>query len=110
MSKRQIDPILDEVVKKLKAEFRLSKLFLFGSRAAKSAARDSDYDLVAVVPKSDLSRFKREINARVALKDIPAAIDIFVFTESEFSKARKEPGSVAEIASFEGREIPLGNF
>jgi predicted nucleotidyltransferase len=109
VARKKNDPILDKVVKKLKAELQLSKLFLFGSRSSQSAGQDSDYDLLAIVSESDLSRFRREINARLALKDIPAAIDIFVFTESEFSKSCKEPGSIAEIASVEGLEIPIGN-
>jgi predicted nucleotidyltransferase len=104
------DRIFEAIVKKLKDELRLSKLFLFGSRNDGRSTKDSDYDFVAVVPKSSLPRFKREVNARLALKDIPAAIDIFVYTESEFEKARKEIGSIAEIASVEGREIPLGDL
>lgn len=108
MSSINKDPILDSIITRLKVEFGLSKLILFGSRAKNEGSKDSDYDLVAVVQKSSVPRFDREISARVALKDVPAAIDIFVFTESEFIEAKQNLGSVAEIASSEGREISLG--
>ncbi len=104
------DVVFEAIVKKLKAEFRLSRLYLFGSRGRGEAQRDSDYDIVAVIPSSKLTRFKREVDARVALKDVPAAIDIFVYTEKEFEQDQKEFGSIAETATFEGREIHLDDF
>jgi predicted nucleotidyltransferase len=73
------DAVFDAIVKKLKAEFKLSRLYLFGSRGRGEGQRDSDYDIVAIVPNSKLSRFKREVEARVALKDVPAAIDFCLY-------------------------------
>lgn len=104
------DEILGSIIRELKEQFPLSRLFLFGSRGRGEADRDSDFDLVVVVRDSTESRFKREVRARVALKDVPAAIDIFVYTESEFDEARKEFGSIAETATVEGQEIPLAGI
>ena len=111
MTKRKInDPLVNEIVNKLKEEFKLSKLYLFGSRGRGDSNKESDYDIVAVIPSSRLTREKRDIQARIALQDIPAAIDIFVFTEKEFAEARKETGSLAETVTFEGKEIPFANL
>lgn len=101
------DPILNEIVNKLKSEFKLLKVYLFGSRSAGNAGPDSDYDIVAIVPDSKISRLRREIDARVVLADLPAAIDIFVYTEEEFEDASNRFGSVAELAVTEGMEIPV---
>jgi predicted nucleotidyltransferase len=111
MMKRKInDPLVNEIAKRLKEEFKLSRLYLFGSRGRGDSNKDSDYDIVAVTPSSRFTREKRDIQARVALQDIPAAIDVFVFTEKEFEEARKEIGSLAETVTFEGKEIPFGNL
>lgn len=111
MSKKRTsvkDHTLDLIVRNLLAKMKLKRLYLFGSRARGDHSVESDYDLVAVVGSSRLSKLERSAKARTAIGSVRAAVDIVVLTEDEFKTASSESGTLAELALSEGREIALG--
>lgn len=106
--KKTNDPTLDLIVKNLTSSMKLKSLYLFGSRAREDHHSDSDYDLVAVVKSSILSKFERSTKARTVIGSVSAAVDVVVLTEQEFKADVKEPGTLAQIAFSEGRKIDIG--
>ena len=105
----KIDKKITEIVSALKAEFKPSRLFLFGSRSNDTATPDSDYDFVVVVPKNTKSRAENMEKARQLLhKKCKISADVFVYSQEEFADWEDELNSIPETAKNTGREIDLG--
>jgi predicted nucleotidyltransferase len=102
------DAKLDEILARLIPEFQPTKIFLFGSRANKSASADSDYDLFFVVKNSNLSRRERMTKALQLLWGCGVSTDIFIYTEEEFKEWKEEFSSIAHTAASEGLELKVG--
>ncbi len=102
------DPVLEQIIERLMAEFHPRRVFLFGSRANGTAHVDSDYDLVLVVEKSDRSSLDRMEQARLALKGLRVSADVFVYTEPEFDRWKDQFSSIPETALNTGRELKVG--
>jgi predicted nucleotidyltransferase len=76
-------------------------IWLFGSRARGDAREDSDWDLMVVVPDDALdlaAAYKSMMGLRLRTDVIPV-------TRSEFEEGRHLWGSLAQIATTEGRPI-----
>jgi len=101
------DPVLDEVVARIVRALEPSEIHLFGSRATGSATRDSDYDLLVVVPESAEPPYRRAQHAYEALWGIRAAVDVIVLTEDELREQATWRSSVASQALRSGRRLPL---
>jgi predicted nucleotidyltransferase len=102
------DQKLEEIRSILIREFNPKKIYLFGSRANGNHRSNSDYDLVVVVENSDLDRHDRNVKARLALFDVGAPVDVFVYTHAEFEDWKDEMSSIPETAYRLGRELALG--
>lgn len=86
-------------------DLAISRVVVFGSAVTGTFEEDSDIDLAVIVPDpgpgEKFNRIDRAIEVRRELRDINAeiAIDILLYTESEFSKLRNSPSFVrGEIA------------
>lgn len=103
------DPKLTKIVEILKKEFGPKRLFLFGSRASGTARDDSDYDFVVVVEETSKNRFENMGLANQALRSagISAAVEAFVYDQSEFDEWKSELSSIPETAVNTGAEIDL---
>ncbi|HUU00942.1 MAG TPA: nucleotidyltransferase domain-containing protein [Myxococcota bacterium] len=76
------------------------RIVLFGSRAAGTHTRDSDYDLLIVV-ETALPLVERGARARLALRGIRAAFDILVVTPAELRRlAGFQSGVIANAIRF----------
>ena len=106
---RNNDQALQEIVMLLKREFKPSRLYLFGSRAAKTAGPESDFDFVMVVPRfrGDRMVLWEKCNELIR-RECGVLADIFVYSEAEFQRAKGEFSSIPETAVNTGREIDLG--
>ena len=93
------DPVLDEIVRRLATTYVPEPIYLFGSRARGSALRQSDYDILVVVTSSSEPMHRRARPAYAALRGIPAAVDVLVWTRQEFDEdvavATSLPATVA---------------
>ena len=85
---RHEDPILTEMVTRLRAVFEPERIYLFGSHARGDAKPESDYDLLMVLPSSPLPRYRREQVAFRALDGMGISKDILVLTRAEFDRQR----------------------
>jgi predicted nucleotidyltransferase len=80
------DALLREATKKLVAEFRPEKVYLFGSRAWGEPTEDSDYDVMVIVASSDETPIHRAQRAYGVLWGLSLAMDVLVKTRNEFEK------------------------
>jgi uncharacterized protein len=99
---------LKQVVEVIKRELKPKRLFLFGSRAAGSAKKDSDYDFVAVVPKKKGLRMNNWQRTYEKIhNECGVSADVFVYSEKEFETWKDEFSSIPETALNTGKEIKL---
>ena len=82
-----IDTILQEMTRRLVAEFQPTQIFLFGSHAWGQPTEDSDVDLLVIVPSSEKSPRERRLQARRCLRDLSTPRDILVETQAEVERA-----------------------
>ena len=65
-----IDTILQEMTRRLVAEFQPTQIFLFGSHAWGQPTEDSDVDLLVIVPSSEKTPRERRLQARRCLRGL----------------------------------------
>jgi predicted nucleotidyltransferase len=78
------DPVLVEIVRRLVREFDPDRIYLFGSQARGDAGRDSDYDLMVIVPLSQEPEYRRAQRAHSLVWGLGVAADIMVWTRDAF--------------------------
>lgn len=103
------DRVINSFVKVIKKSFPSCLIFLFGSRAKKTAKKSSDYDFLLVSPAFKKWEWEeRSANIYYLKRHIPAAMDIICLTPKEFEQKKKQIGVIQEAVR-EGIEItPAG--
>lgn len=99
------DPLIREVVDRLVRALAPERIYLFGSRARNDATGDSDYDLLVVVPASELPGYKRDQVACRVVMDLDVAVEILVWTRAEFDRKRHLKASLPATLEREGRLV-----
>jgi uncharacterized protein len=97
--------ILDEMVRRLVAEFQPEQIILFGSYAWGEPEEDSDVDLFVIVPQSDERPIKRMQRAHHCLGDLRVSTDILVKTRAEADHFRHVRASLEHKVFEEGRVL-----
>ena len=80
------------------------KVILFGSHARGGATKNSDVDLLVVMPVVGSKR-EKEIEIRLALNDILVPKDIVVTTPEDFEWRKEIAGTIERPAAREGRVL-----
>ncbi len=84
-----MQPITDEVIQEIKnrivSAVHPEKIILFGSYAYGIPTKDSDLDLLVIMP-SDEPMHKRVLQIRKLLRDFRVPKDIIVYTPQEVEK------------------------
>jgi predicted nucleotidyltransferase len=99
------DPKLAEIVRRLAVACKPERIYLFGSKARGEAGPDSDYDLLVIVPDSDLPPQRRDQQAYRALRRIGAAKDVMVWTRAEFESRAHVVTSLPATILREGKLV-----
>jgi predicted nucleotidyltransferase len=99
--------VLDEMVRRLVAEFQPEKIILFGSRAWGEPNEDSDIDLFVIVPDSDERPIQRMQRAHHCVSGLGASKDILVKTRAEAERYRHVRASL-EYKVFEEGKVLYG--
>ena len=86
----------------LKKGIGAEQVWLFGSQARGDGGVDSDLDILAIVPHSSVSRYRRAVTARHELSHFNVPMDILVLTRQEWDKELKAPSSLASTVVREG--------
>lgn len=80
------DPLVAEIVRRLVEIYQPHRVYLFGSAARGDGGPDSDYDFMVIVPDGTPREVRETKKVFKALFDIDAAIDVLVWTRSEFDQ------------------------
>jgi uncharacterized protein len=97
------DAILDQIVQRLVSAFQPRRIYLFGSQARGDAGPDSDFDVLLVLDELKDQRWRVSQDAYLALRGIPAAIDVVVWPTAEFDQRLAARASLPATVSREGR-------
>ncbi|MDE2141030.1 MAG: nucleotidyltransferase domain-containing protein [Elusimicrobia bacterium] len=103
MTPIQAQGIIREMVERIVRGFEPEQVILFGSYARGTETRDSDVDLLVVLPQVEGSRRKKCVDIRVALHGMGLAKDIVIRTPDELAAERSIPGTVGRAVEREGR-------
>ena len=95
------DPILSEIVQRIRRATAPRKVVLFGSRARGQAQAYSDYD-VLVVKDSTEPRYSRSAALYTLLADLPVEVEVVVYTPEEVEEWRRVPGAFVTTALRDG--------
>src|SRR5437016_10944435 len=97
--------LLDEVTRRLNAEFHPEQVWLFGSHAWGQPDEGSDLDLLVVVRESTESPVRRAQRAHRCLRGLGIAKDILVKTRAELERYRHVRSSLEADILERGRLI-----
>jgi uncharacterized protein len=98
----QTNPELTDVVRRLVEQFHPEQIYLFGSQARNRATEDSDYDIMVVVPESDLPSHQRAQQAYSVWRDTRLPVEVIVFTREQFKRQVPIVASLAATVEREG--------
>ena len=98
---RQDEPLLREVVARIRRTVDPDRVILFGSRARGDAGPESDLDIL-VVPPSPLPRWKRTVPLYRALAGLGVPKDVVWWTPDEIDEWREVRSHFITTAVREG--------
>jgi predicted nucleotidyltransferase len=102
---RSIDErLIAEIVRRVLGVASPTRLILFGSAAAGAMTRDSDIDLLLVVPRPD-SPLRMMTRVGDALRGLGFPFDVIVIDEERFEETKDVVGGIAFPANKYGRVI-----
>src|SRR3989338_6450545 len=97
------NPKLADIVDRLIKTYRPLEIYLFGSTARGEYGPHSDYDLLVVVPDHAEIDKKKPYLAYKALRGTGIAVDIAIWTKSEFDKRLHLKASLPSVVKDEGK-------
>ena len=97
------DPILAEVVHRLRELYRPERIYLFGSTARGESGPVSDYDLMVVVPDIMPAILRDSGRAYKAIWRLGIASDVLVWTHSDFEDRLHLKASLPSTIAREGK-------
>jgi predicted nucleotidyltransferase len=95
------DPLLAEVVARIRDAVQPERVILFGSRARDEAHVESDYDFL-IIKESDQPRYRRSGPLYTALADLPVEVELVVYTPEEVQEWSAVPEAFVSTALREG--------
>lgn len=104
ISTATIDTLLGEATRLLVEAAQPEKIILFGSCARGDFDKDSDLDILVILP-AVVDRFEEMVRLRLVLRDIPMAIDVIVYSRDEMEERRHLRGTMLYHALREGRVL-----
>ena len=93
-----------EIVQRLVEQFAPSRILLFGSVARGDDGRDSDIDLLVVLPELRFRHHDTAVAMLRSLRDLPVPVDLVVIDLTEREERAAAPG-VVRVALREGAVV-----
>ena len=103
MNPRQ-NELIDDIVRRIVETAQPDKIILFGSRARGDARPNSDFD-VLVIKESSEPRYRRSVPLYVALADVPAEVEVMVYTPEEVDEWKQVSQAFVTTAVRQGTTI-----
>lgn len=104
LSPARLERIIEEATERLVDAAHPEKVILFGSYARGDFDKDSDLDLLVILPAVE-SRFDEMVRLRHLLRDIPMAIDVVVYSADRVKERQYLRGTMLYHALTEGRVL-----
>jgi len=97
--------LLEEMTRRLAAEFKPEAVILFGSHAWGQPCADSDVDLLVILPGDTPPKASDESRAYRCLRGVPAAKDILLKSRAQIERYRTVPASLERKIMEYGRVL-----
>lgn len=97
--------LLEDITKRLAESIHPDMIYLFGSHATGNADRDSDIDLLAVVPDTDRSIREITLDGRSSLWGMDIPFDLIVCTQYQFNRFRNVKNTIMNEVLYEGKLV-----
>ena len=98
---------LDEAARRIRTAVDAEEIRLFGSHAYGQPHRDSDIDLLVIVPTTGLSSYDLEVAAYRSLRGLKLPIELKVVTRDAFDRRATWLSSVERAAAEKGRVLDV---
>ncbi len=95
---------LQEIVQRIVATARPSRVILFGSYGRGDADEGSDLDIMVIKPHVD-NQYAEMIDLHKAVGHFGIGVDVLVYSEAEYGRRSQVPGTVLYWARKEGRPV-----
>jgi len=96
---------LTQAVERLAQEFKPEKIILFGSRVWGTPSPNSDWDLMVIIPSSDIKPTRRAARAYRCLNGLRIPIEIIVSTRAEIEQFRSVRSSLTNKILTQGQVL-----
>lgn len=96
--------MIEQATRQLVEVAHPDKVILFGSHARHDATRRSDLDLLVIVPMAE-HRIEESVRLRLALRNLPIAVDLIVYTRADVEQRGNLPGTMLYHALREGKVL-----
>ena len=98
------EQVLQQVVKRIVAASKPSRVIVFGSYGRDNADEDSDLDIMVIKPEvankgAEMARLHQVVG------DVGTGVDVLVYSDEEFERRSRVPGTVLYWARKEGRPV-----
>jgi predicted nucleotidyltransferase len=104
LSPAEIEETIETAARLLVEAAHPEKIILFGSYARGDFTKDSDLDLLVILPGS-VNQAEEMVRLRMVLRDIPMPIDVIVYCRDEVERRRHLRGTMLYHALREGRVL-----
>lgn len=95
---------LREIVRRIVQAAQPSRVILFGSYGRGDADAGSDLDLMVIKPEVS-DQYTEMIRLHEAVGNIGPGVDVLVYSEAEYQRRSRVPGTVLYWARREGRTL-----
>lgn len=99
-----IDELINSATRLLVEEAQPERIILFGSYARGDFTRDSDLDLLVIVPVVE-DGIEEMARLCLVLREVPMALDVVVYSRDEVKERRHLRGTMLYHALHEGRVL-----
>jgi predicted nucleotidyltransferase len=103
MESTNLQPVIDEIVRRLVEFYKPEKIYLFGSTARGEAGPDSDLDFLVVVPDDCPKEIKHSSEIHLRLWGIEQPTDVIVWSHTGFEGRLPLRASLPATVVREGR-------
>jgi predicted nucleotidyltransferase len=100
---RLLRSLLDEIVRRIVEALQPEAIYLYGSHAYGTPHRDSDVDLLIVVPSSSLPSHRRAVAVYRALRGLVVPVEAKVVTRQEFEHRTGWLSSIERVVCEKGK-------
>jgi predicted nucleotidyltransferase len=104
LSPAEIEETIETAARLLIEAAHPEKVILFGSYARGDFTKDSDLDLLVILPGS-VNQAEEMVRLRMVLRDIPMPIDVVVYSADEVQRRRLLRGTMLYHALREGKVL-----